>query len=174
MAGYTSVLSDRGIYGNLARMPMITTMPLSSFTDRSYRVAQGGRSVVCDTVATREELDSLREAIAWRRNAHSLSAFDDAESVIMLRALISLDDLLFETTAVESEALVTVDREQARLLCEVAGAYVAERDVDSYQPLEERERIARLRGLSGSLMDTCCELAAAEQEANEKELLTAP
>ena len=149
-------------------------MPLSSFTDRSYRVAPGGHTVVCDTIANRDELDTLREAIAWRRNEHSVGALEDTDSVLTLRDLIALDDLLFETTAVESEALVTVDRGQALSLCEIAGAYVAERDVDSYQAPEERERIARLRTLSGPLMDTCCELAAAEQEASEKELLSSP
>lgn len=149
-------------------------MPLSSFTDRSYRVAPGGRSVVCDTVASRDELDALREAIAWRRNQHSLSAFEDADSVLALRELIALDDLLLQTAAVETEALVTVDRGQALSLCEIAGAYVAERDVDSFQVPEERKRIAQLRTLSGPLMDACCELAAAEQEATKKELLSAP
>ena len=149
-------------------------MPVISFTDRSYRVALGGRTVVCDTIAGRDELDALREAIAWRRNEHALGILQDTDSVLALRDLIALDDLLFETTAVESEALLTVNREQALLLCEIAGAYVAERDVDSYQAREERERIARLRTLSGALMDTCCELAAAEQEASEKELLSSP
>ena len=149
-------------------------MPLTSFSDRSYRVAPGGRTVVCDTIASRDALDALREAIAWRRNEHSLGTLQDTDSVLALHDLIALDDLLFETTAVESEALVTVDREQALSLCEIAGSYVAERDVDSYQAPEERERIARLRTLSGPLMDTCCELAAAEQEATEKELLSSP
>jgi len=149
-------------------------MPLTSFTDRSYRVAARERTVVCDSVATRDDLDALREAIAWRRNAHALGDLVDAASVLALRDLIALDDLLFERTAVESEALVTVDRRQARSLCEIAGAYVAARDVESFQAPEERERIARLRTLSGALMDTCCELAAAEQEAVEKELLSSP
>ena len=147
-------------------------MPLSSFTDRSYRVAPGGRTVVCDTVASRDELQALREAIAWRRNGQSRGALEDAESVLALRELTALDDLLFQTTAVESEALVTVDRGQALALCELAGTYVAERDVDGFQAPEERERLALLRALSGPLMDACCELAAAEQEAADKQLLS--
>jgi len=149
-------------------------MPVSSFTDRSYRVASGGRTVVCDTIAGHDELQALRDAIAWRRHEHSRSTLEDAGSVLVLRHLIALDDLLLQSAAAGSEALVTVDREQALTLCEIAGAYVAERDVESFQAPEERERIASLRVLSGSLMDTCCELAAAAQEANEKELLSAP
>jgi len=149
-------------------------MPLSSFTDRSYRVSPDRRSVVCDTVASSDELHALRDAIAWRRYELSLPTLEDAGSVLALRALIALDDLLLQTAAVESEALVTVDRAQALSLCEIAGAYVAARDVEGFRPTRERERLALLRTLSGPLMDTCCELAAAEQEAAEKELLSSP
>jgi hypothetical protein len=145
---------------------------MSSFTDRSYRVDRHGRSVVCDTIAQRDELDALRDAIAWQRDRQSWMSLDDAESVLALRALTAVDDVLAETTALESEALVTLSREHALVLCETAGTYVAERDVDSYQAPEERARIARLRELGGPLMDTCCELAAAEEEAREKALIT--
>jgi len=145
---------------------------MSSFTDRSYRVARDGRRVVCDSIARRDELDALRDAIAWQRDRQSWMNLDDVDSVLALRALTAVDDVLAQTTALESEALVTLSREQARVLCEVAGTYVTERDVDSYQAPEERDRIARLRALAGPLMDTCCELAAAEEEAREKALLT--
>ncbi|MDQ3676865.1 MAG: hypothetical protein M3401_08705 [Actinomycetota bacterium] len=147
-------------------------MHLSSFTDRHYRVARDGRSVVCDTIAQRDALDALRDAIAWWRDRQSWKVLGDAESVLALRALTAVDDVLAETTALESEALVTLSREHALALCEIARSYVTERDVDSYQTPEERERIARLRDLAGPLMDTCCELAAAEEEAREKALLT--
>ena len=63
---------------------------------------------------------------------------------------------------------MTLKRDQARLLCQITGAYVTDRDVDSYQPPEERDRIARLRALAGPLMDLCCEFAAAESEAREQ------
>lgn len=151
-------------------LPMMTSM--SSFTDRSYRVARDGRTVVCDTIAQRDELATLRDAIAWQRDRQSWMALDDAESVLALRALTMVDDLLAEATAYESEALVTLSRDHALALCSLAGTYVTERDIESYQPPEERERIARLRAIAGPLMDTCCELAAAEDEAREKELLT--
>ena len=146
--------------------------PMSSFTDRSYRVTRDGQGVVCDTIAQRDELDALRDAIAWKRDRESWSVLDDADSVLRLRALTTVDDLIADALAYESEALVTLTREHALALCEIAGTYVTERDVDSYQSPEERERIARLRELAGTLMDTCCELSAAEDEAREKELLT--
>jgi hypothetical protein len=59
---------------------------------------------------------------------------------------------------------MTLVREQAQMLCELAASYVTERDVESYQPVEERERIALLRTLGGPLMDCCCEFAAAQEE----------
>lgn len=151
---------------------MIETMHSSSFTDRGYHIARDGRSVVCDTIAQRDELDALRDALAWQRERQSWMALDDAESVLALQALTALDDLLADTATLESEALITITRKQALALCEVAGSYVSERDVDSYQAPEERARVARLRQLAGPLMDACSELAAAEQEAHEKALLT--
>jgi hypothetical protein len=89
--------------------------------------------------------------------------------VLALRALMTLEDLL--GAALGELAILSLTRDQALTLCEVAGSYVTERDVESYQSPEERDRIARLRALAGPLMDTCCELAAAEDEARER-LLT--
>jgi hypothetical protein len=80
---------------------------------------------------------------------------------------MGLDDLLASTSVFGDEAPLTLTRDQAVMLCELATTYVAERDVESYQPLEERDRIAILRALSGPLMDCCCEFAAAQQEARE-------
>ncbi len=57
------------------------------------------------------------------------------------------------------------------MLCQISGAYVSGRDLEGYQSPEERDRIERLRGLAGRLMDTCCEFAAAEDEARERAIL---
>lgn len=137
--------------------------------DRSHRIAADGRTVVCDAVAGRADIDVLGEAIARRRDELSRIGMDDADAVLALRALMTLDDLL--GAAGGDEAIVTLTREQALMLCEITGSYVSERDVESYQSPEERGRIARLRALAGPLMDTCCDLAAAEVEARER-LLT--
>ena len=147
---------------------------MSAFMDRSYRIAPDGRSVVCYAVVGEEHNESLGEALAWRRNEIGRQEIEDASAILELRALMTLDDLLAAERAIGPEATVTLTRDQARLLCQISCAYVTERDVDSYQAPEERERIALLRSLSGPLMDTCCELAAAEQEATEKELLSSP
>ena len=137
--------------------------------ERSYRMAADGRTVMCDTVASRPEIDVLGEAMAWRRDGLSRIGMQDVDAVLALRALMTLEDLL--GAAAGDLAVLALTRAQALMLCEIAGSYVTERDVESYQSPEERDRIARLRALAGPLMDTCCELAAAEDEARER-LLT--
>lgn len=135
--------------------------------DRSYRIAPDGRSVVCYAVVGLEDNESLGEALAWRRDEIGRNGLELASAVIELRALMSLDDMLAVERGVGPDATITLTREQARLLCQISGAYVTERDTDSYQPPEERDRIARLRGLAGPLMDLCCEFEAADEEARE-------
>jgi hypothetical protein len=142
-------------------------MGMNAFMDRSYRIAPDGRSVVCYAVVGLEENESLGEALAWRRDDIGRNGLELASAVIELRALMTLDDMLAAERGIGPEATLTLTREQAQLLCQISGAYVTERDTDSYQPPEERERIARLRGLAGPLMDLCCEFAAADEEARE-------
>lgn len=144
-------------------------MGMSAFMDRSYRVGPNGR-VVCDTIAGRRDLDALSEALAWRRAELSRVDLQDADAVLALRALMVLDDMLAATRAYEGHAPLSVNRERVHTLCEIAGAYVCERDVDGYQGPEERNRIERLRALAGPLMDCCSELAAAQDEVRERAL----
>jgi hypothetical protein len=140
-------------------------MGMTAFMDRSYRIAVDGCTVVCDAIARRADIDVLGEAMAWRRDQLSRIGMQDADAVLALRALMTLDDLL--GAAAGDEAILTLTREQALMLCDVAGSYVTVRDIESYQSPEERDRIARLRALAGPLMDTCCDLAAAEDEARQ-------
>jgi hypothetical protein len=143
-------------------------MGISAFMDRSYRIGPDGQAVVCDTIVGRRDIDALGDALAWRRDELSRVELDDADAVLTLRRLMVLDDVLAATSTYGDNAPLTVDRQQVRTLCEIAGAYVAERDVESYQAPEERDRIERLRGLSGPLMDCCSELAAAQDEVRER------
>jgi hypothetical protein len=133
--------------------------------ERSYRIGRDGLTVVCDAIAARGEVDALRDALAWRRDGLARVEHDAADDVLALRAWMTLDDLLFATAVFGDEAPLTLTREQAQMLCELAASYVAQRDVESYQPLQERERIAILRSLGGPLMDCCCEFALAQDEA---------
>ena len=144
---------------------------MSAFMDRSYRIAPAERSVVCDAVVAREDNAALSESLAWRRDQIGREGLEEASAVLELRALMSLDDLLANVRDTGPDATVMLKRGQASLLCQIAGAYVTDRDGDGYQSPEERDRIARLRDLAGPLMDLCCEFAAAEDEARDQ-LLT--
>jgi hypothetical protein len=143
-------------------------MGTSTFMDRSYRIGPDGHGVVCDTFIDRADAEALSDALAWRRDEHSRVELDDADAVLRLRELMTLDDMLDATRAYEDRAPLTLDRGQVHTLCEIAGAYTAERDIEGYQAPEERDRIERLRALSGPLMDCCSELAAAQREVPER------
>ena len=145
-------------------------MGTSNLMNRSYRIGRDGTTVVCDATAVRGEIDVLREALAWKRDTLGRLDYDDADGVLVLRGWITLDDLLASTSVFGDEAPLTLIREQAQMLCELAVSYVAERDVESYQPPEERDRIAALRLLTGPLMDCCCEFAAAQDEVARRPL----
>jgi hypothetical protein len=139
----------------------------SSLMERSYRIGRDGITVVCDATLARGEVDALRDALAWRRDQLSRVDHDAADDVLALRTWMTLDDMLASTAVFGDEAPMTLTREQALMLCELAASYVAGRDVESYQPLAERERIATLRSLGGPLMDCCCEFATATEHARE-------
>jgi hypothetical protein len=143
-------------------------MGMTAFMDRSYRIGPDGHGVVCDTVVGGPDLGALSDALAWRRDELSRIELDDADAVLALRGLMVIDDMLAVARMYEGDAPLTIKRDQVHTLCEIAGAYVAERDVEGYQAPEERDRIERLRGLAGPLMDCASELAAAEGEARER------
>jgi len=145
-------------------------MGTSNLMNRSYRIGRDGTTVVCDATALRGEIDVLREALAWKRDTLGRLDYDDAAGVLVLRGWITLDDLLDSTSVFGDEAPLTLIREQAQMLCELAVSYVAERDVESYQPPEERDRIAALRLLTGPLMDCCCEFGHAQAEVDARPL----
>lgn len=147
-----------------------TIMGMHSFMERSYRVGPDGQTAVCDTIAARRDVDALSDALAWRRNTLSRAELQEAGTVLALRALMVLDDMLQATQMYEENVPLTLMREQVRMLCEIAGAYVTERDIDGYQAPEERARIGRLRDFAGPLMDCCSELAAAQDEVRERAL----
>lgn len=132
--------------------------------ERSYRIGRDGESVVCDLVAARDDVDALRDALAWRRDQLGRVDHEDAEEVLALRAWMTLDDTLEATSVFGDEAPFTLIREQAQMLCELIASYVGERDGDGYQSVEERDRIAILKALGGPLMDCCCEFATARAE----------
>jgi hypothetical protein len=50
-----------------------------------------------------------------------------------------------------------------RVLIEAASSYLMERNVDSYQPPEERDRLATLQALVDPLFDLVAELDRADE-----------
>jgi len=138
--------------------------------ERSYRIGRDGFTVVCDTIAQRGEIDVLRDALAWKRDRLARLDHGDVDAILTLRSWMTLDDMLAATSVFGEQAPLTLNAEQAVMLCELATSYTTERDVESYQPLEERERIALLRDLAGPLMDCCCEFVAAQAEVREPPL----
>jgi hypothetical protein len=143
---------------------------MPSFMERTYRIGPDGRTVVCDTIAARRDVDALADALAWRRDSLSRGELHDTDAVLVLRAIMVLDDMLAATRVYEEHVPLTLTRDQVHILCEIAGSYISERDVDGYQSPEERDRIERLRAFAGPLMDCCSELAAAHDEVRERPL----
>lgn len=146
-------------------------MSNSPVIERSYRVARDGRSVVCDASIGRDSLVALSDALAWQRHRISTTDMQSVDEVLALRAVVALEDRVGAAMVGEDVRPLELDCEYAQLLCNVARSYVAERDFEGFRALEERKRIGLLSALSGPLMDTCCELATAAEEAIEKELL---
>lgn len=143
-----------------------------TFSERQFRIADNGAGVVVDVPGVAADVQALRDALAWRRTELSMAELD-VDGVLVLRALIALDDRLLASVVPGIEtALLTLSHDDVTTLCELACTYTTLRDVEAYQPEEERDRIARLRGMSGGLMDTCSEFGAAEDEARAKALLT--
>ena len=103
--------------------------------------------------------DALSLHISRRFQADEL----DAEEVLSLRAAGLLADRLDLHRGVEGNAPVRLNADQVRLLIEAAWAYIAERDVETYQPPEERDRIAELVGLADPLFDLLADLDRADE-----------
>jgi hypothetical protein len=65
-------------------------------------------------------------------------------------------------------AVLRLDAADLGVVCDAAERYVAERDVDSYQPPEERVRITALREARDSLRDAQARLMLAALTAHDQ------
>jgi hypothetical protein len=125
-------------------------------------VAEDGRAVAVFTLEAGGRA-ALADALSWYLNRSFQVAGLEADAVIELRAAGALADRLDQHRGVEGRAPVRVNADQARLLIEAASAYTSERDVDSYQPPEERARLAELAALIDPLFDLVFELDRADR-----------
>ena len=110
-----------------------------------------------------ERRAALADGLSWHISRRFQADELDADEVLSLRAAGVLADRLDEHRGVEGKAPVRLNADQVRLLIEAAWGYIAERDVDTYQPPEERERIAELVGLTDPLFDLLGELDRADE-----------
>ena len=114
--------------------------------------------------ASLELRTALADALSWHvTRRFQVGGLDEAEAVLELRAADAFADRLDEHRGLEGMAPVRMNADHVRLLIGAASAYVMERDVESYQPPEERERIAQLSGLVDPLFDLVADLDRADE-----------
>ncbi|HEX2102217.1 MAG TPA: hypothetical protein VHF51_01090 [Solirubrobacteraceae bacterium] len=113
--------------------------------------------VVADVPAAAAE--ALADAVARRRDARALGELDAARA-LEVRGLSDLGDRLRPAPGAEMHVL-RLGADDVAVVCDAAERYVAERDVDGYQPAPERARLAALRDVRDSLRDAQAKLMLA-------------
>jgi hypothetical protein len=127
-----------------------------------HLVAEDGRAVAV-FMAAPELRAALADALSWEvTRRFQTGALDEPEAVLEMRAAGALADRLDQHRGLEGHAPVRVNADHVRLLIGAAAAYVSERDVESYQPPEERDRIAQLGALIDPLFDLVADLDRAD------------
>jgi hypothetical protein len=141
-------------------------IPSVAYSQRVFEdlhlVPEDGRAVAVFS-ASAERRAALADALSWLLTRRFQTEELDAERVLALRAAGALADRLDEFRGVEGLAPVRLTAEQLRLLIEASWAYVADRDVESYQSPEERARIEELSGMGDELFDLLAELDRADE-----------
>jgi hypothetical protein len=128
-----------------------------------HLVAEDGRAVAVFGAGL-ELRTALADALSWHvTRRFQVGGLDEADAVLELRSAGALADRLDEHRGIEAQAPVRMNADHVRLLIGAVSAYVMERDVDSYQPPEERDRIALLRGLIDPLFDLVADLDRADE-----------
>jgi hypothetical protein len=127
-----------------------------------HLVAEDGRAVAVFAAGS-ERREALADALSWHLTRRFQAGAIETEGVADLRASGALADRIDEHRGVEAKASIRLNADQARLLIEAVVAYVSERDTETYQPPEERARIAELSALLDSLFDLVLELDRADE-----------
>jgi hypothetical protein len=127
-----------------------------------HLVPDNGRAVAVFS-AEADRRAALADALSWHVNRRFQAESLETETVLELRAAGALADRIDEHRAVEGLAPIRVNADQARLLIEALWAYIAERDVEAYQPPEERARIAELAAMADPLFDLVADLDRADK-----------
>lgn len=124
-------------------------------------IAEDGRAVAVFT-AEEKRRAALADALSWHVTRRFQTGDLEADKVLELRAAGALADRIDAFRGAEGRAPVRLDASQVRMLIDAIVAYVSERDVEGYQPPEERERIAELSGLIDPFFDLALELDRAD------------
>jgi hypothetical protein len=127
-----------------------------------HLVAEDGRAVAVFT-AGGVLRDALADALSWHVTRRFQTGSLEVDDVIELRQAGALADKLDEFRGHDERAPIRVNADQARALIEAAYDYIAERDVDGYQPPEERDRIAQLQAMIDPLFDLVAQLDRADK-----------
>jgi hypothetical protein len=127
-----------------------------------HLVADEGRAVAV-FAAGAEQRAAMADALSWHVTRRFQAGALEAEGVVELRAAGALADRIDEHRGVEAKASLRLNADQARLLIEAVVAYVSERDIDAYQPPEERARIAELSAVLDPLFDLVLDLDRADE-----------
>ena len=125
-------------------------------------VPEDGRAVAVFGLDA-ERRAAVADALSWYISRRFQADELEADAVLELRHAGMLADRLDEHRGIEGMAPVRLNADQVRLLIESAWAYIAERDVETYQPPEERERLALLVALTDPLFDLLGDLDRADE-----------
>jgi len=105
---------------------------------------------------------AVQDALVYYRRVRFAGQALDADMVGQLRALDGLSEQAHRRGGHTSPAVFRVGAADASALSEAAALYVADRDVESYQSPQERDRIALLSQLSEPLRQVAVDLRAVE------------
>jgi hypothetical protein len=105
---------------------------------------------------------AVEDALVYYRRVRFTDPALDADTVGRMRALDGLSDQAHRGGDQTLPAVFRVSAASARTVAEAAALYVADRDVESYQSPEERNRIALLTDLSEPLRQVAVDLRSAE------------
>jgi hypothetical protein len=113
---------------------------------------------------TASQATAVEDALSYYRRVRFAGQALEADAVQAMRAMDSVSEQAHRRGDATVPAVMRIDSADAGTLSEAVGLYVAERDVESYQPPEERERIATLTELSGPLRQVAIDLRIAEAQ----------
>ena len=130
--------------------------------DDVHLVPEDGHAVAVFTLG--EELrNTLGDVLSWHVNRSFRAGALEAEAVLELRAAGALADRFDQFRGEEGRAPVRLSAAEVRMLIGAVHAYISERDIESYQSPEERERLAILPRLIDPLFDLAADLDRADE-----------